>query len=171
MYTTTVKIFNFIISSWCLKKSIVLSVFIDLSSRSFFISPNIFLTAYVWQVIVQEGTCFPSFCDIGFLLNHMPYLLKTLPLKLLLGGLSWWSSGWEYACQCRGHGFDSWFRKIPHAVEQLSPWATTTEPVLWSPRTTTAEARVPRAHAQQQEKPPQLEACAPQWRVAPAHCN
>ena len=27
-------------------------------------------------------------------------------------------------------GFDPWSGKIPHAVEQLSPCATTTEPVL-----------------------------------------
>ena len=39
----------------------------------------------------------------------------------------WWLSGKESACQCRRHGFDSWSRKIP---EQLSPCATTTEPVL-----------------------------------------
>ena len=32
-------------------------------------------------------------------------------------------------CQCRGHGFEPWSGKIPHAAEQLSPCATTTEPV------------------------------------------
>ena len=32
-------------------------------------------------------------------------------------------------------------------------------------------ARVPRARAPQQEKPPQWEAHAPQWRVAPARHN
>ena len=32
-----------------------------------------------------------------------------------------------------GHGFEPWPRKIPQATEQLSPCATTTEPVLWSP--------------------------------------
>ena len=32
-------------------------------------------------------------------------------------------------------------------------------------------ARTPRAHAPQQEKPPQWEARAPQQRVAPAHHN
>ena len=32
-------------------------------------------------------------------------------------------------------------------------------------------ARVPGAHAPQQERPPQWEARAPQWRVAPALCN
>ena len=35
----------------------------------------------------------------------------------------------ESACQCRGHGFEPWSRKIPHAAEQLSPCATTTEPM------------------------------------------
>ncbi|XP_059856802.1 cytochrome P450 2A13-like isoform X1 [Delphinus delphis] len=30
----------------------------------------------------------------------------------------------------RGHGFEPWSGKIAHAVEQLSPCATTTEPVL-----------------------------------------
>ena len=61
--------------------------------------------------------------------------------------------------------------KIPHATEQWSSCATTTEPVLQSPRVTTTEAREPRAHAPQQEKPPQWEARAPQRRVALAHHN
>ena len=37
-----------------------------------------------------------------------------------------------------GHWFDPWSGKISHAAEQLSPWATTTEPAChnyWSPRT------------------------------------
>ena len=48
-------------------------------------------------------------------------------------GLPWWRSGWESACQCRGHGFEPWSGKIPHAVEQLGPWATTTEPARLEP--------------------------------------
>ena len=44
-------------------------------------------------------------------------------------------------------------------------------PQLLSLRATTTEARVPRAFALQQEKPPQWDARAPQGRVAPAHCN
>ena len=48
-------------------------------------------------------------------------------------GLPWWYSGYETACQCRGHGFEPWSGKIPHAVEQLSPCATTTEPVRLEP--------------------------------------
>ena len=65
-------------------------------------------------------------------------------------GLPCWHSGWESACQCRGHGFEPWSGRIPHAVEQLGPCATATEAALWSPRATTAEpvchnywARVP----------------------------
>ena len=49
------------------------------------------------------------------------------------GGLPWWRSGWESACQCRGHGFEPWSGKIPHAAEQLGPWATTTEPARLEP--------------------------------------
>ena len=36
-------------------------------------------------------------------------------------------------CQCRRHRLDSQSGKIPHAVEQLRPCATNTEPVLQSP--------------------------------------
>ena len=48
-------------------------------------------------------------------------------------GLPWWRSGWESACQCSGHGFEPWSGKIPHAAEQLGPWATTTEPARLEP--------------------------------------
>ena len=61
--------------------------------------------------------------------------------KIQKTGLSRWSSGKESACHCRRHRFNPWSRKIPHASEQLSPSATTTEPVLWSPQATTTEAR------------------------------
>ena len=55
------------------------------------------------------------------------------PSKTGVGGLPWWRSGWESACQCRGHGFEPWSGKIPHAAEQLGPWATTTEPERLEP--------------------------------------
>ena len=48
-------------------------------------------------------------------------------------GLPWWRSGWESACQCRGHGIEPWSGKIPHATEQLGPWATITEPARLEP--------------------------------------
>ena len=30
--------------------------------------------------------------------------------------LPWWSSDEGFACQCRGHRFDPWSRKIPRAT-------------------------------------------------------
>ena len=48
-----------------------------------------------------------------------------LPGDLVVKSPSW---------QCRRHRFDPWSRKIPHAAEQLSLWATTIEPVLYGPR-------------------------------------
>ena len=35
-----------------------------------------------------------------------------------------------YAWQCRGHRFNPWSEKIPHAWEQLSPSTTTTKTAL-----------------------------------------
>ena len=53
-----------------------------------------------------------------------------------------------------------WEDSICHrATKAHAPW-------LRSLRATTTAATVPRACVQQQEKPPQWEACAPQWRVA-----
>ena len=45
--------------------------------------------------------------------------------------------------QERKEGGDLRLGKIPHALEQLSPRATSTEPVLQSPGAATAKARVP----------------------------
>ena len=58
-----------------------------------------------------------------------------------------------------------------HAPQLLSLCSRAREPQLLSLRATTTEARMPRAHAPQQEKPPQWEARAPQRRVAPARRN
>ena len=68
---------------------------------------------------------------------------RSYPLEVHTEGLPWWLSGKECACQCRRHGFKSWSGKILHAKKQLSPCTTTSEPVLWSLGTTTAEPRVP----------------------------
>ena len=56
--------------------------------------------------------------------NYIQYSMIRLP---------WWCSSWESACQCRGHGFEPSSGKIPHAAEQLGPWATTTEPARLEP--------------------------------------
>ena len=55
-------------------------------------------------------------------------------------GLSQGLSGVESLCQSRGHRCDPWSRKSQHAMEQLSPWATTVEPVLSSPGAVTSKA-------------------------------
>ena len=51
-------------------------------------------------------------------------------LRICLAGLPRWFSGKESACHRRRHGFDPWYRKIPHAMEQLRSCATTIELVL-----------------------------------------
>ena len=53
-------------------------------------------------------------------------------------------------------------RNKAHVPQLLSLCSRAREPQLLSPCATTTEARVPRAHAPQQEKPPQREARAPQ---------
>ena len=70
-------------------------------------------------------------------------------------------SGKESACQCRGHRFNPWSKKIPHAKEQLSPCA----PQLLSLCSRVQVPHLlkpvcPRTHALQQEKPLQWEAHA-----------
>ena len=72
------------------------------------------------------------------------------------------SSVWEFACQCRRHGFSPRAGKISHAMGQLTPCATTTEPTccncwslhIWSPSSTTRES-------------PQWGACTPQQESSP----
>ena len=73
-------------------------------------------------------------------------------------GLPWWRSGWESACQCRGHGFEPWSGKIPHAAEQLGPWATTTEPVRLEPVLRNKRGRDSESSAHRDEEWPPLAA-------------
>ena len=61
----------------------------------------------------------------------------------------------------------SWSGKVPHTVDHLSPWTTTTEPVLQDPHVATTEVHASGACALQQGKPLQWEDRAPQRRVAP----
>ena len=53
-------------------------------------------------------------------LNMRAKIIKLLEENIGIG-LPWWRSGWESACQCRGHGFEPWSGKIPRATEQLGP--------------------------------------------------
>ena len=58
---------------------------------------------------------------------------KIIGLRKYVMGLPWWCSGWESACRYGGHGFEPWSWQIPHATEQLGPWATVTEPAHLEP--------------------------------------
>ena len=71
-----------------------------------------------------------------------PNLILNLKWPMTMTGRPWWSNGRESVCQCRGHRFDPWSGKFPHAVGQPS--------------------LCPRAHPLLQEKPPQWEACVSQ---------
>ena len=105
----------------------------------------------------------PSAWNALFLSSSSFLLNSQDPLKLHLlsegsPGHPWWSSGWQSACQCRGHGFDPYSGKIPYSEEQVNSWAATTEtarlePGLLNNRSSKEEAQ------------------AWQWRVAPTRCN
>ena len=61
-----------------------------------------------------------------------PRNLTLLGLRFLIwkqGELPWWISGKQSTLQYKGHWFHPLFRKIPHAMEQLSLCTTTVEPV------------------------------------------
>ena len=89
------------------------------------LSPSWLLLAVPCDVLVL------TFYPFSFLMAV--FYTKYILLKYLVWGLPWWRSGWESACQCRGHGFEPWSGKIPRAAEQLGPWATTTEPARLEP--------------------------------------
>ena len=76
--------------------------------------------------------------------------------KLNHWGLPWWRSGWESACQCRGHGFEPWSGRIPHAAEQLGLWATTTEPAHLEPVLCNKWGRDSERHVHRDEEWPPL---------------
>ena len=50
-----------------------------------------------------------------------PPRVMEIKAKINKWGLPWWRGGWEFACQCRGHRFEPWSGKIPHAAEQVGP--------------------------------------------------
>ena len=73
-------------------------------------------------------------------------------------GLPWWRSGWESACRCKGHEFELWSGKIPHAAEQLGPWATITEPARLEPVLRNKRGRDSERPAHREEEWPPLAA-------------
>lgn len=84
--------------------------------------------------------------------------------------LAWWYSWWESTWQIRGHRFGPWSRKIPRAMEQLSPRATPLSPGSTAQALQLLKPSSLRACAQKQ-KPPQWKARTLQQRVAPTCSN
>ena len=61
--------------------------------------------------------------------NLNSQLNSLIPHKKQTQGFSGGLSGKESTCQCWRREFYPQSRKTPHTVQQLSPWATTIEPV------------------------------------------
>ena len=107
--------------------------------------------------------------EVGFTLSISRVLRSkqrdlVYSFKRIALGLPWWCSGWESACQCRGYGFEPWSGKIPHAAEQLAPWATTTEPARLEPVLCNKIVRGPRTAMKSGPRLPQLEKALAQKR-------
>ena len=93
----------------------------------FIITSNLVSTKFSWVLWV-----------ILAIIKLQQGFVETFYLEPIRGLLSW-LSGKESTCKCRRHRFDPWSGRIPHASEQLSLRATTTEPVLESPEIKTTE--------------------------------
>ena len=110
----------------------------------FFLIMSIFTLGYSQLSTFPPCSWISHSCPTGLSLSSVTR--RVHPAELRMGratwraqinvgrGLPWGRSGGEPACQRRGHGFEPWCGRIPHAAERLSPWATTTEPVLRNKR-------------------------------------
>ena len=73
-------------------------------------------------VLVKSSAYTPRMTEGEILIGHVWCRQgDTINYRVKRRGLPWWRSGRESACQCRGHGFEPWSGKIPHAAEQLGP--------------------------------------------------
>ena len=85
----------------------------------------------------------------------------------VLEGLPWWHSGLESACQCRGHRFEPWSGRIPHATEQGAREPQLLSLHVWSLCSATGEAAIvrgPRTVIKSGPRLPQLEKALMQKR-------
>ena len=84
-----------------------------------------------------------------------------------ISGLPCWLSGGEFTCQRRRHRFHPWSERIPHAMQQLSPWTQ-----LLSPCSAAREATTVRSlHSPPREEPlftATKEKPAQGWRLSTA---
>ena len=92
-------------------------------------SANFYVLNPAWWISSYNMRSKNSVYTSGSLLQHMAVLC----LRIMHGNIS--NTGTSLVVQwlrihlpMQGHRFNPWSRKIPHASEQLSPCATTTEP-------------------------------------------
>ena len=115
----------------------------------------------LWLVDTPPCLCLPSSCRLLACLSSYDLYTRSWGTgsracsnPILDGlGLPTWNSAKETPFQGRGHGFDLWSRKIPHARGKQSPCATTPEATFWSPRST--------------EEPPERKACTRKLERSP----
>ena len=106
--------------------------------------------------------CVESFCPhknfLTDVYSSFIHNYQNLRSKIVPSGLPWWCIGKKSACQCRRHGFNPWFRRIPCATKQLSLCAITTlEPVshnCWDHVPWQLKPKHPRALTPKRKKPP-----------------
>ena len=109
---------------------------------------------WVWFLVQEDPTCRGATKPV----YHNYWACTLEPARR-----NYWSSR---ALEPANHNY--W----AHAPQLLKPACSRAcVPQLWRLRAATTEARVPRAHTLQQEKPPQWEVPAPQRRVAPVRLN
>ena len=114
----------------------------------------------LWLVDTPPCLCLPSSCRLACLSSYDLYPRswgtgsRACSNPILDGlGLRRWNSAKETPFQCRGHGFDLWSRKIPHARGKQSPCAATPEATFWSLHST--------------EEPPERKACTQKLERSP----
>ena len=87
----------------------------------------------MWQINKCYNYMVITFPKCIYLI-YMPYKwMDQSFLKSCIWGFPGGTLVENLPAQCRGHGFEPWSGKIPHAAEQLGPWATTTEPAHLEP--------------------------------------
>ena len=101
------------------------------------------LTGISWNHIPDQLFVCQSLCQDLILwqckLRQSLFFYQVLTFKSTQCGTSLMAQWLRICLPAQWHGFDPWSGKIPHAMEQLSPLSTTTEPTLQSLQATTTE--------------------------------
>ena len=89
----------------------------------------------MFSITSYERNANQNYNEVSLHTGQNGHYLKKKKKKTTIngGGLPWWLSGKDSICHCRRYRFNLLSGKIPHAMEQRSPCATTTEPVFWRP--------------------------------------